>query len=261
VNFLSLPLTAPFRRFPSPLAVLSLLLCCASAAHAQPATSDVAETTHPRAIVIGFMGGNVSHDAARNEQLIANRLRISYPHGVYFEIYENRRLEEAHQKVLELLGARPGRGLSAEQKGGTRIILYGHSWGASAVVALAGALRRDGVPVALTIQVDSVEKNGRDDSLIPANVERAVNFYQPNGMLHGRDEIRAADASHTQIIGNFKLSYKDQEAPAECRAYPWFERVFIKTHIAIECDPVLWQRIEGFIRESLGEPGEEAAVR
>jgi len=41
--------------------------------------------------------------------------------------------------------------------------------------------------------------------------------------------------------------------------YPWFERVFIKTHIAIECDPVLWQRIEGLIRESLGPPQETAA--
>jgi len=150
-----------------------------------------------------------------------------------------------------------------EQKTGTRIILYGHSWGASAVVALAGELHHDGIPVALTVQVDSVEKNGKDDSVIPSNVARAVNFYQPSGMLHGRTEIRAADASRTQILGNFKVSYK--QAPPECRPYPWFERVFIKTHIAIECDPVLWQRIEGLIRESLheslGGPAQETATR
>jgi hypothetical protein len=257
---LSLPvILRPLRR-PS-LAILSLLfLCSLSPGQARPAPEDAAEATPPRAIVIGFMGGNVgSHDATRNELIIANRLRVSYPHGAYIEIYENRRMEDAHQKILYLLGERPGRALSTEEKSGTRIILYGHSWGASAVVALSEELRHDGIPVALTVQVDSVEKNGKDDSVIPSNVARAVNFYQPSGMLHGRAEIHAADAARTQILGNFRVSYK--EAPAECRPYPWYERVFIKTHIAIECDPVLWHRIEGLIRESLGEPVEETAAR
>ncbi len=260
----SLPAALRFLRCPS-LAVMSLLfLGPMSARAARPAPEDAAEATHPRAIVIGFMGGNVgSHDATRSELIIADRLRVTYPHGAYIEIYENRRLEDAHQKILYLLGERPGLALSMEQKTGTRIILYGHSWGASAVVALAGELHHDGIPVALTVQVDSVEKNGKDDSVIPSNVARAVNFYQPSGMLHGRTEIRAADASRTQILGNFKVSYK--QAPPECRPYPWFERVFIKTHIAIECDPVLWQRIEGLIRESLheslGGPAQETATR
>jgi hypothetical protein len=216
-------------------------------------------TAHPpQAIVIGFMGGNVgATDATRSELIIANRLRVSYPQGVDFEVFENRRLEDAHQKILRLLGATRGHALSPGEKTSTRIILYGHSWGASAVVTLAQELQQNGVPVALTVQVDSVQKKGQDDALIPGNVAQAVNFYQPNGWLHGRTEIRAADASSTQILGNFRVNYK--EAPAECRPYPWYERAFIKTHIAIECDPDLWKRIEGMIRDSLGQPGAQAA--
>jgi hypothetical protein len=213
----------------------------------------------PRAIVIGFMGGNVgATDPTRNELIIANRLRVSYPQGVDFEVFENRRLEDAHQKILRLLGATRGQALSPTKKNAARIILYGHSWGASAVVTLAQELQHDGVPVALTVQVDSVQKKGQDDALIPGNVAQAVNFYQPGGWLHGRTEIHAADNSSTQILGNFRVNYK--EAPAECRPYPWYERAFIKTHIAIECDPDLWKRIEGMIRDSLGQPADESAA-
>ena len=204
----------------------------------------------PPAIVIGFMGGKVAHDdAVRNELIISNRLRTAYPHGVYFEVFENRRLEDADKDGK----------LSAAEKATARIVIYGHSWGASTVVALADALQKEGVPVLLTIQVDSVEKRGQDDGVIPPNVARAINFYQPDGMLHGRTEIHAVDSARTQILGNFRFTYKD--APQECRLYPWYERVFIKTHIAIECDPVLWKRIETLVRETLGQAGEESATR
>jgi len=214
----------------------------------------------PDVIVIGFMGGNVAaDDATRNELVISNRLRASYLNGFYSAVFENRRLEDAHLKILQLLGSDSHHPLSAEQKGHARIILYGHSWGASAVVSLADALQKDGVPVLLTIQVDSVEKTGQDDSLLPDNVAQAINFYQPSGMLHGRQQIRAANPQRTQILGNFRYSYKD--APAACQTYPWYERIFIKTHIAIECDPVLWTRIEALIRDSIGRTGETSAAR
>jgi hypothetical protein len=220
----------------------------------------------PQTIVIGFMGGKVSHDENRNELVISKRLRPSYPPDAYFGIFENRRLEDAHQEILHLLSntvelplpeglSRP---LSDQEKRRARIVLYGHSWGASAVVTLANELDKDGIPVLLTIQVDSVEKHGQNDAVIPDNVARAINFYQPDGLLHGREEIHAANPTRTQILGNFRYSYKAGDAPKECRAYPWFERLLIKTHIAIECDPVLWSRIEGLIRDAINPTGETA---
>jgi hypothetical protein len=238
------------------LLLASLLVFSASPAHAQD--SSLAATTRrstetPQAIVIGFMGGNVApDDPTRNELIVANRLRASFPTNTHFEIFENRRVEDAHQKILQILAVEPGEAAPQQSKTknqNTKIILYGHSWGASAVVTLADELQRDGIPVTLTVQVDSIQKKGQQDSVIPANVARAVNFYQPDGLLHGRQEIRAADPAQTQILGNFRIAY--QEIPEECSPYPWYERKFIKTHIAIECDPTLWSRIESLIRESL----------
>ena len=48
-------------------------------------------------------------------------------------------------------------------------------------------LEKDGVPVLLTVQVDSVEQRHQNDEVIPANVAKAMNFYQLNGLLHGRE--------------------------------------------------------------------------
>jgi len=117
------------------------------------------------------------------------------------------------------------------------------------VVSLARALERDGIPVALTIQVDSVTKNSEDDSHIPANVTEAVNFYQTGGILHGRTKITAADPSRTMILGNFRFTYEKE--PAECRAYPWYDRLVFKGHTAIECDPRVWSQIETLIQMRL----------
>ena len=76
----------------------------------------------------------------------------------------------------------------SEEKHNARIVIFGHSWGASETVTLARKLERDGIPVLLTIQVDSVAKIGQNDALIPANVGQAINFYQPDGIVHGRPQ-------------------------------------------------------------------------
>jgi hypothetical protein len=107
-------------------------------------------------------------------------------------------------------------------------IVYGISWGASETVILARELGKEGIPVQLTIQVDSVAKIGEDDRVIPANVAEAANFYQPSGVLHGRH-------AHTRILGNFRSDYEAN--PVKCEGYPWYASLFWKEHIEIECDP------------------------
>lgn len=164
-------------------------------------------------------------------------------------MFENRRGREAHQEVVRLLDADKNGTLSAEEKAQARIAIYGHSWGASEAVALARALAQDEIPVLLTVQVDSVRKPGEDDEWIPSNVNQAVNFYQLDGLLHGRPLIRAADASRTQILGNYKFDYKTK--PVSCPGYPWFARVFMKSHIEIESDPAVWDQVEALIRSKL----------
>jgi hypothetical protein len=205
----------------------------------------------PPTIVIGFVGGIVRHDnSVHTEVQLVEKLRQAYPLGVHVEAFENRRREDARKTILELLDVDHDGKLSDNEKHRARVILYGHSWGASAAVELARELQQDGVPVLLTAQVDSISKMGINDGLIPGNVEKAINFYQPDGLLHGRPEIRAADPGHTKILGNFRYTYA--QLPAECKEYPWYTRVFTKTHTAIECDPRVWSKVESLIREELG---------
>jgi hypothetical protein len=201
-------------------------------------------------IVIGFMGGMVKRDAPfRNEVQLAAKLSEQYPNSAYVDTYENARWKDARKKILSLLDTDHDGTLSPEEKRNARIILFGHSWGASATVTLARDLRSQGIPVLLTVQVDSVQKMGQKDDVIPSNVAEAINFFQPDGLLHGRTLIRAEDPSKTRILGNQALSYKN--AALSCKGYPWQQRVFAKEHMYIECDPQLWAQIESLIRSKL----------
>jgi hypothetical protein len=201
-------------------------------------------------IVIGFLGGYVRHDDAVHTTVqVAKSLRQAYPNAIHVATFENRRLSDAHDLILNLLGAKTARGLTEKQKSEAHIILYGHSWGACAVVALARQLKGEGIPVVLTVQVDSVSKAGRDDATIPDNVRYAANFYQDKGFVRGQHRIVAADASRTTIVGNFYFDYSSH--PIACPEYPWYTRVFMRSHIEIECDHNVWNRVESLIREQL----------
>ncbi len=100
-----------------------------------------------------------------------------------------------------------------------------------------------------SIQVDSIAKPRENDEVIPANVAEAANFYQANGLLHGRPQIRAEDQERTRILGNFRYDYNANSL--RCEGYPWYDRVFTKYHTEIECDPAVWNRVEGLIRAKL----------
>ena len=181
---------------------------------------------------------------------LGERLRHDLPSGAHVQVFENRHGEQAHAEILRLLDAGHAGTPSPAEKQRARIILYGHSWGATEAIVLARELEKDGVPVLLTVQVDSVTKLGQNDSLIPASVASAVNFYQTTGALHGQTEIRAADPTRTQIIGNYRIDYAAH--PVGCYGpYPWYNQVFLKAHTEIECDPAVWNQVETMIRSKL----------
>src|ERR1700677_63377 len=210
------------------------------------------------ALVVGFVGGFVhSNDLRHSEVQITQQIQATYGDRVRVLIYENRRSAEARKMILNWFkqekeedrqATAPEKTADYETRS-AHIILFGHSWGASTVVSLARRLQHDGIPVSLTIQVDSVAKNGEDDSLIPANVVEAVNFYQTHGILHGRTKITAVDLSRTKILGNFRFAYEKE--PAECQTYPWYDRLLFKGHTSIECDPHVWSQVEELIRTRL----------
>ena len=219
------------------------------------APANAAETTttlvaSPEVIVIGFVGGFVRrNDTVHQEVQLAANLRKQYPTRMQVKIFENRQGRQAHREVLGMLDADRDGALSDREKGAARIVIYGHSWGASEGITLARTLGQDGIPVLLTIQVDSVSKLGEDDRWIPANVGQAVNFYQANGLLRGRREILAADRSRTEILGNYRVDYKTKHV--NCQGFPWYAQMFMSSHIKIECDPSVWNQVESLIRSKL----------
>jgi hypothetical protein len=215
---------------------------------AEPPAVSAGDESRP--IVIGFLGGYVRHDDAVHTTVqVAKNLRDLYPTAIYVATFENRRMDDAHDLIVSLLGAKSASALTEQQKRSAHIILYGHSWGACSVVSLARQLKSEGIPVVLTVQVDSVSKAGRDDQTIPDNVRYAANFYQDKGFIRGQPKIIAADAARTTILGNFFYDYTAH--PIACSEYPWYTRFFMRSHIEIECDQKVWQRVENLIREQL----------
>jgi pimeloyl-ACP methyl ester carboxylesterase len=180
---------------------------------------------------------------------LAARLRKDFPAGVDVDTFESYHGESAVKKIRNVLDTNHDGSLTASEKQAARIILYGHSWGASEAIYVARELGKEGIPVLLTVQVDSVAKRYQNDAVIPANVAHAVNFYQPDGFVHGQAAIRAADPSRTKILGNFRFDYKT--SPYRCTEYPWYDRIFVKAHTQIECDPKVWDQAETLIRSEL----------
>jgi len=205
-----------------------------------------AEPSNLHTIVVGFVGGYANpNDAKHPEVLFAKYLREHYPSEVQAKVFSNHDAKGALRYVKQLLDANHDRVLSDEERKNARIIIFGHSWGASETVAFARELRRLDIPVLLTIQLDIITKPGQMPIRIPPNVEKAVNFYQAEGLLRGRSEILASDPAKTEIIGNFRLTYAHKHI--NCNNYPWFARTFNKPHHEIENDPKVWDRVSSLI--------------
>jgi hypothetical protein len=205
---------------------------------------------NPSFIVIGFTGGFVRHDNSHQGPVqLATRIRQNFSKDTYVQVFENRRRRQAFHTIVHLLDSDHDGSLSNEERARAHVILFGHSWGASAVVLLARELDRERIPVLLTVQVDSVAKPWQRDGIISDNVLAAANFYQPHGFIHGRSLIRAEDESKTQILGNYRFDYHLN--PVACSGFSWFDHAFMSNHMQSMCDPHLWNQVEGLVRERL----------
>ena len=243
-------------RFP----ILAALVATLAAPLLTAADGALASQPPPKAsyILIGFAGGFIRHDDPNHGPVqLAHRVQPDLPQDASIQIFENRHRRSAYDAILRRLDSDHDGNLSAAEKAQARIILFGHSWGASAVVMLARELNRAGIPVLLTVQVDSIAKPWESDGVIPQNVAEAANFYQPHGILHGRAHITAADHSKTEILGNYRFDY--QKTPVSCRGGSWFQRTFTPTHMQSQCDPRLWSQVETLIRQHM-EPSPVAAA-
>jgi pimeloyl-ACP methyl ester carboxylesterase len=242
-----LPLSASSRVFITAL----VLVVGLTPALARSEATVLVPSEHPASsIVIGFVGGFVRHDNPHHGPVqLAQRIQRNGETGAYIQVFENRHRRTAYKTVMHLLDANRDGVLSEEEKSHARIVLFGHSWGAAAAVLLARDLRRNGIPVLLTVQVDSVAKFWQSDAVIPDNVAEAINFYQPHGLIHGRRQIMAANPSKTEILGNYRMDYRQH--PVDCLGNSWYERYLTPSHAQSECDPHVWTKIEDLVRQRL----------
>jgi hypothetical protein len=243
--------------------ILAVILITIAATIPLRAAGDGAVSSNlpiPSYILIGFAGGFVRHDNPQHGPVkLAQKLQNKLPSGTSVQVFENRHRKAAYKTILHLLDSNHDGSLSDPEKAQAHIILFGHSWGASAAVQLSRDLNRVGIPVLLTVQVDSVAKPWQDDRVIPDNVAEAVNFYQPHGPVHGRANIIAANDSKTQILGNYRFDY--HKTPVQCEGGSWLQRRFTRDHLQSQCDPRLWARVEGLMLQRMEpQPGIVAAL-
>jgi hypothetical protein len=212
--------------------------------------SDQAPASAQGLIIIGFLGGFAKGaDANHPEVWFGAYLRELYSSAAQVSVVSNHQRRKAITDVLRLLDADHDGTLTAAEKSQAKIIVYGHSWGASEAATFARELEPLGIPVLLTIQIDIVPKPRQRPVLIPPNVQAAINFFQsePDGLLHGQSEVVAEDPGRTEIIGNLHMTYEGQHV--DVRNYPWFARTFNKPHHEVENDSRVWKQI-AFIIDS-----------
>ena len=201
-------------------------------------------------LIIGFLGGYEPwNDEHRNVRQLVLRLR-QRP-GVYAESISNHNRRVALKLIRRALDANRDGKLERDEKAAACIILFGQSWGGAAAVYVARDLGRLGIPVLLTVQVDSV---GAKDGVIPANVRTAVNFYQHDPFtIQGRAIIRAANPATTAILGNFGQTYIHRTVDESNASWP--RKEFGGSHAKMELDPVVWSRVEQYILNAIARRG------
>jgi hypothetical protein len=202
-------------------------------------------------LVLGFMGGrNRPDDPRYGVGRFRQRLRAMNLPCLRVETAANDKREQAFESVRSAFDRNHDGQIDADERESTRLILYGQSFGGAAVVKFARQLKAAGIPVMLTVQVDAV---GRDDDVIPANVGAAANLFQNDGMVHGPTRIRAEDPRFTEIIGNFQFHYRD--STIDISDLPWHKRVFEESHVRMDRDPAVWNKVEEVILTTLDRNG------
>lgn len=228
------------------LALLLASVCGAASAQRLADMTTPTPLAPGSTLVIGFLGGyepwNDPHRSVR--QLV---LKLRAMPGVYAESISNHHRKVALALIMRALDGNHDGKLSARERGAARVILFGQSWGGGATLLTAHDLEKMGIPVLLTVQVDSV---GVHDAVVPANVRAAVNFYQHDPLtIQGREQIHAADPDHTRILGNFAWTYRDRTVDESNASLP--RKVLGGSHAKMELDPEVWKRVEDFIDDAI----------
>ena len=203
-------------------------------------------------LILGFLGGRESwDDSSRGVRQLALKIdAMNFP-DVHVETLENRKRDLAMELIQNSFDSNQDGFLDERERSTVRLIMFGHSLGGAAVVKLSHNLKEMGIPVLLTVQVDSVGFT-YDDHVIPSNVRSAANLYQRDGwVLVGEDEIIPEDSEKTKIIANVRYDYKDKEV--DMSEVPWERRLLSVPHSKMDADPEVWSTVEQLILSEIDD--------
>jgi pimeloyl-ACP methyl ester carboxylesterase len=231
------------------LVVLWVLPSCGSPRRPLSSLPREISLYRPFSIVVGFVGFiDRPTDPRLSVVQVRDQVRKLFPVNTYAEVFRNREKGKARHLIFTLLDSNSDGIISDDERRNARIILYGHSWGASTAVALARDLEREHIPVLLLVEVDRVHKPGLTDRVIPANVEEIANFYQSRGLLRGRADLVAENPLATRVVGNFRV---DAERANCSFKLGWFEKLFAGSHLRMQCDRTVWSLVDQLISQRL----------
>jgi hypothetical protein len=203
-------------------------------------------------LILGFLGGRENwDDSSRGVRQLALKIDAMNLPDVHVETLENRKRDLAMELIQNSFDSNRDGYLDERERSTARLIMFGHSLGGAAVVKLSHNLRDMGIPVLLTVQIDSVGFT-YDDHVIPSNVRSAANLYQRDGwVLVGEDEIVPEDSEKTKIIANLRFDYKDKEV--DMSGVPWERRLLSVPHSKMDADPEVWSTVEQLILSEIDD--------
>jgi len=221
-------------------------LACGSASRSGPAVP--LPIPSGSCLVVGFLGGNDRRDdASKGVRRLALELRREP--GLHAETFENRRVRQALGFVEAALDADRSGHVDGREADRARIVVYGQSLGGWATLVFARLLGTRGVPIRLTLQIDSV---GWDDTEVPPNVRWAANLYQDEGrVIAGQHPIRPADPGRTTIVGEWEFDY-DRPPGSEIRieGLPWHKTLLRADHARMDRDPRVWSTAARLVKDA-----------
>jgi len=211
-------------------------------------------------LILGFLGGFERwDDESRGVRKLAIRIDAMKLPNVHIETLENRKRDLAIKFIQNAFDRDQNGFLDDWERDSARLILYGHSFGGSAVVEISHELKKMGVPILLTVQIDSVGLV-YDDHIIPSNVKRAANLFQNDGwILQGEDEIEPENPNKTKVIANIRFDYRDKNV--DVSSLPWERRLFSIPHSKMDADPEVWATVEQMILSEIVDNTDQIFAR
>ena len=155
-------------------------------------------------LYVGFVGG-LETPSNRHSGIVQIRDALLGPSytGVCARTFSPYHWTSGRRWSLKHFPPHQGPMTDDELKQAPKLVLVGHSLGGWAVLSVARGLEREGIPVELTIQVDSV---GVTDRTVPRNVKAAAIFYARDIlMLMTTKKIKVEDASETTLVANIRV--------------------------------------------------------